>query len=212
MCALGSPGYSGEPLGAPRPFAGDDERDRQQRAQRDAHAGAEQPRLDRVAHQEDAAERQRDGADPDRPLGAEPFLQAHCRRGWPRRCGGFRRGRCGRLGRNGFVRSDRLRVWRRRRFVRDHRLRLRDSAPAGRRRGSALLPMPCGGATAPAPAAISLCSSAMKRWSSTRRRLRLPTDITSATMATTGSARIAIPSKTKKPSISRPSQPTQFQA
>ena len=104
------PRYSGEPLGAPRPFAGDDECDRQQRAQRDAHAGAEQPRLDRVAHQEDAAERQRDGADPDRPLGAEPFLQAHCRRGWPRRCGGFRRGRCGRLGRNGFVRSDRFRV------------------------------------------------------------------------------------------------------
>ena len=43
----------------------------------DPHAGAEQALLDRVAHQEDAAERERKAADPDRPLRAEALLEAH---------------------------------------------------------------------------------------------------------------------------------------
>ena len=64
-------------LAAPRPFAGRDQRDRQQRAERHPHAGPDQALLDRIAHQEEAAEREREAADPDHPLGAEALLEAH---------------------------------------------------------------------------------------------------------------------------------------
>ena len=50
--------------------------ERQQRAERDPDAGADQALLDRVAHQKYAAERERDAADPDDPAGAEPLLEA----------------------------------------------------------------------------------------------------------------------------------------
>ncbi len=83
-------GNPGKLFSPPRPFAGNDQRDRQQRPERDPHAGAKQPLLDRVAHEKDAAERDCDAADPDRPLRAEPFLEAHRRRrgrGLRRRCG-----------------------------------------------------------------------------------------------------------------------------
>ena len=53
---------------------------RQQRAEHDAHAGPDQAFLDRVAHQEDAAERERNAADPDDPAGAEAFLKTDPRR------------------------------------------------------------------------------------------------------------------------------------
>ena len=88
MCALGRPEMPSSFSRAPRPFAGGDQRRREQRAESDADAGAEQALLDREAHQEDAAERERKPADPDRPLGAEPLLQAHLR---PRRCRAWRR-------------------------------------------------------------------------------------------------------------------------
>ena len=45
------------------------------RARDHAQARPEQALFDRVAHQQDAAERQRDAADPDHPLRAEAFLQ-----------------------------------------------------------------------------------------------------------------------------------------
>ena len=41
----------------------------------DAHAGAEQAGLDRIAHHEEAAERQRQSADPDHPACADGFLE-----------------------------------------------------------------------------------------------------------------------------------------
>ena len=128
-------GNAGEPLAPARPFAGADQRGRQQRAERDPHAGAEQALLDRVAHEKDAAERERKAADPDRPLRAEALLQAHARRrrsrwrrGWWRRCdrrgggahrlGFARRGRTRRGGRKGHGRRGGNRLgdrWRRRR-------------------------------------------------------------------------------------------------
>ena len=71
----------------PRPFAGRDHRDRQERAERHPHAGTDQALLDRQPHQEEAAQRQRDAADPDHPLGAEAFLEALLgRRRRARRC------------------------------------------------------------------------------------------------------------------------------
>ncbi len=75
MCARQA-GQSAELLAAARPFAGDDEREREQRAEDDAHAGAEPSLLDRIAHQEEAAEHERDAADPDDPLSAEALFQA----------------------------------------------------------------------------------------------------------------------------------------
>ena len=90
-------GDSRQPLGAARPFAGDDEHERQQGAERNAHAGPDETLLDRVTHEKDAAERQRDAADPHRPLGAEALLEAHGGRGHRgRRWNGWN-GRGGRL-------------------------------------------------------------------------------------------------------------------
>ena len=122
MCAVGRPEMPASFLAPARPFAGADERGGQQRAERDPHAGAEQALLDRVAHEKDAAERERKAAHPDRPLRAEALLQAHARRrpsrrrsGWWRRYGrgggarrlGFAwRGRIRRGGRRGHNRRD----------------------------------------------------------------------------------------------------------
>jgi hypothetical protein len=85
------PGIAGEPLAAPRPFAGDDEGGGEQRAERDPHGGADEALLDRVAHKENAAERERETTDPDRPLRAQALLEAHRRRGGRGLCAGRRR-------------------------------------------------------------------------------------------------------------------------
>ena len=45
-------------------------------AEQHAHAGADQAGLDRIAHHEEAAERQRQAADPDHPAGADALLEA----------------------------------------------------------------------------------------------------------------------------------------
>ena len=65
----------GNALLAAGPFAGGQQRQREQAAEQRAHAGAEQPGLDRIAHHEEAAERQRQPADPDHPAGADGFLE-----------------------------------------------------------------------------------------------------------------------------------------
>ena len=76
---------------APQPFAGRDQRGGKQAAEEDAHAGPDQAGLDRKLHQEDAAEREREPADPHDPARAEALLEAF--RG---RCGFARRRRGGR--------------------------------------------------------------------------------------------------------------------
>ena len=53
-----------------------DQRGREQRTEEQPQAGADQACLDRIFDQEDAAERERHAADPDRPAGAEFFLEA----------------------------------------------------------------------------------------------------------------------------------------
>ncbi len=58
------------------PFAGGQQRQREQAAEQGAHAGAEQSGLDRIAHHEESAERQRQAADPDHPAGADALLEA----------------------------------------------------------------------------------------------------------------------------------------
>jgi len=74
----------GDALRAPRPFAGSEQREREQAAQRGADARPEQSRLDRIAHQEEAAERQRQAADPHHPARADAFLETGLRL-WQRR-------------------------------------------------------------------------------------------------------------------------------
>ena len=68
------------------PFARRDEHSREQPAEEDAHAGADQPRLDRELDEEDATERKRDAADPDDPARTKALLET-----FPRRGGFFRR-------------------------------------------------------------------------------------------------------------------------
>ena len=81
-------------LGAPRPFADGDQRQRQQGAEKNPHPRADQALLDRIAHQKDAAERERHAADPDHPARAEFFLEADLLRGrWWWRRKRHRRGR-----------------------------------------------------------------------------------------------------------------------
>ncbi len=63
----------------------------EQRGEKDPHARPEQALLDRVAHQENAAERQRQAADPHHPLGAESFFQRGRWRRGGRRSGVGRR-------------------------------------------------------------------------------------------------------------------------
>ena len=75
------------------PFAGDDQQRGKQRAKKYPHARAEQALLNRIAHEEDAAERQRQTADPHHPLGAKLFFQR--RRWWRgRRRSNRRNGSC----------------------------------------------------------------------------------------------------------------------
>ena len=66
----------GDALLAARPFAGQQQGQREQAAQHRADAGAEQAGLDRIAHHEEPAERQRQPADPHHPAGADRFLEA----------------------------------------------------------------------------------------------------------------------------------------
>ena len=63
-------------LAPAHPFAGRNERKREEGAGGDARARAEQPLLDRIAHEEQAAEAERDAADPHGPPCAEPLLEA----------------------------------------------------------------------------------------------------------------------------------------
>ena len=65
----------GDAFLAARPFAGGKQRQREQAAEHGAHAGAEQAGLDRIAHHEEAAERQRQSADPHHPAGADRLLE-----------------------------------------------------------------------------------------------------------------------------------------
>ena len=62
-------------VAAAQPLAGAEEDRRKQEAERDAHARSEQPLLDRVAHEEDRAERQRQPADQHRPARADLRFQ-----------------------------------------------------------------------------------------------------------------------------------------
>ena len=66
----------GDALLAAGPFAGSEQRQREQAAEQHTHSGAEQAGLDRIAHHEEAAERQRQAADPHHPAGADGFLEA----------------------------------------------------------------------------------------------------------------------------------------
>ena len=74
-------------LSPPQDLAGRDEAEREGEAEQDARTGADQSRLDRIAHQEDAAEPEREPADPHRPACAELLLEAFLarRRGQGRR-------------------------------------------------------------------------------------------------------------------------------
>ena len=70
-------------LGAPRPFADCDQRKRQQGAEKNPHPRADQALLDGIAHQKNAAERERHAANPNHPAGAEAFFKADLlRRRW----------------------------------------------------------------------------------------------------------------------------------
>lgn len=61
---------------APLPLAGSDQQERQQRAKRDTRAWADEALFDRVAHQKDAAERERNATDPHHPACSEALLKA----------------------------------------------------------------------------------------------------------------------------------------
>jgi hypothetical protein len=66
---------TGNDLPPTRQLAQADQNEREDRAEQHAQAGAEQSRLDGVAHQEDTAERERDAADPHHPLRAEALFE-----------------------------------------------------------------------------------------------------------------------------------------
>ena len=83
-------------------LARNEQRHPEERGNDHAHAGAEQPRLDRIAHEIKAREHKRDAADPDRQFAADQRLDPLGKRG-----GGDVR----RFNR----RSDRFRIWPRRR-------------------------------------------------------------------------------------------------
>jgi hypothetical protein len=83
---------------ATRPFARRDQQCGKDSGEENAHAWAEQALLDGEAHEKDAAERQRQAADPDDPLCTEFFFQCGGRC-WGRRYGRWRdRGRFDRGG------------------------------------------------------------------------------------------------------------------
>ena len=75
MCAARQVGDAGNDLAAARQFAEPRPAPRQDGAEEHAQPRPEQALLDRIAHEENAAERERKPADPDHPLGAEAFLQ-----------------------------------------------------------------------------------------------------------------------------------------
>ena len=178
-----------------RPFAADDESGREQRAEEQPQAGADQAGLDGVFDEEDAAERERHAADPDRPAGAELFLEAD---------DAFGLAGVGRL-----------------RGRRDGRFRAAAAARSARPSGGGSAAANAGGAgtgwgvggggaagamgAAPgAPAERS--SSAAKRASIPRRRSLMLIVLTSATMAMIGNASSAKPMRTKK-SMCAPARP-----
>ena len=68
-------GYRGDALLAARPFARRQQRQRKRSPEQGAHAGPEQAGVDRVTDHEEAAQRQRQAADPDHPAGADAFLE-----------------------------------------------------------------------------------------------------------------------------------------
>ena len=76
MSAEGQAGNACKPFSSARPFADRDQGGGEQCAERDAHARTDQPLLDRVTHQKDAAERKCDTTDPNHPAGAEPLFKA----------------------------------------------------------------------------------------------------------------------------------------
>ena len=75
MLAIGTRRYPEPAFAAPQPLAGDDREPPRGAAERDPHARSDPALLDRIAHHEDAAERERESADPDHPAGAEPLLE-----------------------------------------------------------------------------------------------------------------------------------------
>jgi hypothetical protein len=122
-----------------------DHRKPQQRTERHPHTGPDQALLDRESHQKESAKGERKPADPDHPLGAEAFLEAHRgrrRRGWRRRrvIGDWRklwrsRGECFRRARRcDFGRRGGNRCGRGRRFLRRRWFRRRGPLRRPRRR------------------------------------------------------------------------------
>ena len=189
MCAVGMLAKPRAVLAAARPFAGRDQREpRAARRGTMPHAGADQARLDRVAHQEDAAERERDAADPDHPLGAEALLEAD-----------------GGLGAVGGWRALRRPAapgrWRLPARVRRGARRVRPVARAAAGAGGSAVGAgvgAAGGGTATGPANRPRCGLPARRSavpSCASGRLT-PTALTSATMAMIGNDRIISPSST----------------
>ncbi len=86
-------GQGERPVAAPEPLAGHEEHDGEQDAERDARRGSEQTLLDRIAHQEDGAERQRQPADQNRPARADLRFERFA--GWHRLRQLWRRGSAG---------------------------------------------------------------------------------------------------------------------
>jgi len=100
----------GDARRAAQPFAGREQRDREGSGEGNAHAGSDQPGIDRIADEEDGAERQRKAADPDGPARAETLFEAFARlrrlgqgrRLGSRQCFTSRLRRCRILDRRGF--------------------------------------------------------------------------------------------------------------
>src|SRR5262249_34320303 len=95
-------GRDGKPaFGTAEPFACDNERQREERRQSDAHAGTEDALLDRVPHKQQGTKCKRKAPEPDGPARAELLLQGGAlQRGRTRRHlrdRGRDRGRCGGL-------------------------------------------------------------------------------------------------------------------
>ena len=159
-------------------------RGRQQRAEEQPQAGPDQAGLDGILDEEDAAERQRHAADPDRPAGAEFFLEADDALGGSVAAGGG--AACGLA-----AAGDRFGL-RRRRQARRCRRRVQ-AAGSGAAGGAA------GCCRAPRPALRRRrSSSAARRASSARSRSLMLIVLTSATMAMIGNASTSKPSRRKK--------------
>ncbi len=75
MCAPARP-RRGALFLAAHPLAGGNEQRREQRAEEYPHSGADQSRLDRVTHEENAAERERKSADPHHPARTQLLFEA----------------------------------------------------------------------------------------------------------------------------------------